>query len=400
MQDIQKLESAGDYNGVINAVRERVAKDRRAFTDSSIKAWCGRRWRNLFINEAVKDETALKAASGGLFSFGDKRGDRQKIAERYLRGDGPNEWNVEMPLAQVPALKNVTLLFCPGMLNGLLPVRAFQEALPAIEQKHGWPILRADLHPMRGCEANIADLEAALERGTGLAADCSVIPADRAKKPGDVFIISYSKGTPDVLHLLVRHPELKSRVRAIFNWAGAPGGSYLADDIYNSVKDLPIDLDQTPVGRLLTTVSPVIQTESMRRLPEFDIKTCVHDVTTPVRSAFMAEHRDFLDGLGIPFFNITGSTNALEVPYFQIQGVNQLNRYDANNDMQVTQDQAKVKMPMATDLAMLHGHHWDVSYSPFPNRMRFGSPHLDHPFPKEAAPMAMFLLAAELGLID
>ena len=55
---------------------------------------------------------------------------------------------------------------------------------------------------------------------------------------------------------------------------------------------------------------------------------------------------------------------------------------------------------MATDLAMMHGHHWDISYSPFPKNMRFGSPHLDHPFPKEAALTAMVQLAYELGLID
>jgi hypothetical protein len=77
-----------------------------------------------------------------------------------------------------------------------------------------------------------------------------------------------------------------------------------------------------------------------------------------------------------------------------------LNKYDANNDMQVVQKHSKLSMPMATDLAMLHGHHWDVSYGPFPPRMRFGSPNLDHPFPKEAALSAMFRFAIELGLID
>ena len=78
----------------------------------------------------------------------------------------------------------------------------------------------------------------------------------------------------------------------------------------------------------------------------------------------------------------------------------ELNKYDANNDMQVTQNGAKIITPMATDLAMLHGHHWDLSYSPFPKNMRFGSAHLEHPFPKEAAATAMIKFAFELGLID
>ena len=77
-----------------------------------------------------------------------------------------------------------------------------------------------------------------------------------------------------------------------------------------------------------------------------------------------------------------------------------LNKYDSNNDMQLTQSQARLDNPMSTDLAMLHGHHWDISYSQFPKLMRLGSPNLDHPFPKEAAAVAIFKFATELGLID
>ena len=35
----------------------------------------------------------------------DTRPDKQKIAFRYLRGSGPEEWNVELPLAEIPDLK-------------------------------------------------------------------------------------------------------------------------------------------------------------------------------------------------------------------------------------------------------------------------------------------------------
>ena len=138
----------------------------------------------------------------------------------------------------------------------------------------------------------------------------------------------------------------------------------------------------------------------MSRMHEFDIKESIKDLTMPTRSEFNKLHNAALDAMDIPIFNITGSTSALEVPYFQVQGVLELNRYDANNDMQVTQHCAKIHMPMATDLAMLHGHHWDLSYSPFPKTMRFGSPNLDHPFPKGAAAIAMTQFMAELGLIN
>ena len=83
-----------------------------------------------------------------------------------------------------------------------------------------------------------------------------------------------------------------------------------------------------------------------------------------------------------------------------MQGTMEVNRYDSNNDMQLTQAQAKLNVPMASDLAMLRAHHWDMSYDAFPRLMRLGSPNLDHPFPKEAAVKAMIMLAIELGLIN
>jgi len=78
-----------------------------------------------------------------------------------------------------------------------------------------------------------------------------------------------------------------------------------------------------------------------------------------------------------------------------------MTRYDANNDMQLTQAQAQATMgiSMATRVAMLHGHHWDIAYAPFPKRMRAVSPNLDHPFPKKAALIASWEPLAELGLI-
>jgi hypothetical protein len=156
------------------------------------------------------------------------------------------------------------------------------------------------------------------------------------------------------------------------------------------------------MASFLSLISPAINIKSgvMRRFDEYNIKEAVHDLTTYARAEFLAKNMDFLNSLEIPIFNITGSTSAMEVPYFQIQGVMEINRYDLNNDMQLTQAQAKLKIPMASDLAMLRAHHWDMSYDAFPKLMRFGSPNLDHPFPKEAAAKAMIMLAVELGLID
>jgi hypothetical protein len=62
--------------------------------------------------------------------------------------------------------------------------------------------------------------------------------------PKDIFVIAYSKGMPDLLVLLAKRPDLKKRIRCIFNWAGAPGGSYLADSLYDSIKDINFNIQR------------------------------------------------------------------------------------------------------------------------------------------------------------
>jgi len=399
---LEELEKKEDYVALIKEIKNLIAEDKRAMTDPFIKKWCGRRWRNILLTEAVHDEVALKSAiQKGLPWKKDKRPDRQKIAERYLKGDERNEWQLEMPAVERPEKFNTTLVFSPGLLTGQLPVRAFKTPFPIVEKKLNIRILRSDIHPMRGCEANVDDLVQTIEKGTGFTSDVQPISEEDAVPPGDFFLMGYSKGMPDLMTLLVKRPDLKDRVRCIYNWGGAVGGSYLANDIYESIKDIELPMVEEIITGLLLKVFPFINEKGLlRRFDEFDIKTAVYDITTPPREQFVKDHAEELDAMDIPIFTITGSTTVMNVPYFQIQGVMALNKYDANNDMQLTQSEAKLEIPMATHLVMLNAHHWDMSYDPFPKLMRFGSPNLDHPFPKEAAATAIILLVYELGLID
>tara|TARA_R110001592_G_scaffold175466_1_gene414619 strand:+ start:41921 stop:43150 length:1230 start_codon:yes stop_codon:yes gene_type:complete len=401
---LERLEKEADFVTLINEIKALLKTDRSVFMHPFIKRWCGIRWRSFFLAEAVVDKTALKKADKSkILGLKDKRPAKQKIAERYLRGDEIREWSLDLPEFKLPKKQlNTTLIFSPGLLNGMLPVRAFQSAFPKLEEDLGIRIIRSDNHPMRGCKANVDDLTAAVEQGAGLAANTKEIANDEQQAPKNIVLIGYSKGSPDIYQLLVDRPDLTDRIRCIYNWGGAVGGSYLADDIYTSIKDMSMPKVEKAMASFLALISPAINIKSgvLRRFDEYNIKEAVRDLTTYERSDFLAKNMAYLSSLDIPVFNITGSTSAMEVPYFQIQGVMEINRYDLNNDMQLTQAQAKLKTPMATDLAMLRAHHWDMSYDPFPKLMRFGSPNLDHPFPKEAAVKAMVMLAIELGLID
>ena len=399
--ELCELRREKKYHELIVRVRSAVLENHaEALADWQVKAWCAERWQNLFLTEAVKDERALKAAKKLKAVLNKKKSDRQWIAERYLRESGRSVWSKSLPSAQFTGLENTTFIFCPGLLNGLLPVRAFQEALPEIEREYGCKIIRADLHPLAGCDANAVNLAKAIELGVGLNAGRELIDEKSAKAPGDVFLLGYSKGMADILTLLVDRPDLAPRIRCVFSWAGAVGGSYVGDDAAKALDK--VDENPELLSKVVTSLAPFAKLPEIvdRRKDETEIKNALLHLTTQYRQDFMLRHEEEINDLGIPIFNLTGSTSTMEVPSFQMQGALKLGKYDENNDMQLTQDQAKVKMPMGTDLAMLHGHHWDLSYDCFPKSIRMSSPNLDHPFPKKAALLASFQLAQELGLVS
>lgn len=407
-------EASGNYESLIGDLRDMVADDVNVLSDPWIKEWTGRRWRDLFLQSAITDEKVVDYATKPIPlvpiplanrvpvpSILRKDNARQAVAERFLKDIRASEWQAEMPPAQGGPAENTTFIICPGLLTGLLhsDAHAFPTEAAELESERGWKFLRADLHPFRGCEANEADLEAAVARGEGF--DARIKPVENPTPPDNVVLLGYSKGTPDVLSFLAHKPQYRDKVKAVFTWAGANGGSYAADDVYNQVKDLSVEKTFDYVSRLLSIVSPaVLEKAGIRRLDEYDILGAFHDLTTWNREAFFAENRDLFNTMGIPFFGITGATTPLEVPNFQFLDAVRTSAHDANNDMQLTQKQASMEMPMWNKLAMVHAHHWDLAYAPFPIHMRAASPNLDHPFPRKAAMVANWELLSELGLID
>ncbi len=62
------------------------------------------------------------------------------------------------------------------------------------------------------------------------------LPPGKAGRP--LVLIGYSKGAPDILESLVAYPELAQTVVAVVSFAGAVGGSPLADSVTRSQMEL------------------------------------------------------------------------------------------------------------------------------------------------------------------
>jgi hypothetical protein len=398
MAGLSRLPKTRNAAELMTAVRAMVAADRRAFVDPQVKAWCARRWRFLFLNEAVKDQVALNYATR---RFWDRRPARQRIAAYYLVGIEDEAWRDEQPETAVASIGRTALVACPGLLNGLLPVRDFQDQLPRIQKRFGMQVLRADAHPVRGCEANVADLMRALEKGQGRTPAGDQIPEADAKPPAEVFLIGYSKGAPDILTLLIQQPQVSARVRCVFTWAGAIGGSEVADKAARDFKHSRVEKDAlgiASVAKILLPPGIKLGKHEVARVHEFDTARAIGDLTTGVRGTFLASHKDQLDALNLPMFYFRGATRLSEVPASQREGFRLLSGTDPQNDMQVTSANAALPFPMATDLGLLRAHHWDLAYPAFSKRRWLNNVY--HPFPKEAALVAIVTLAAELGLIQ
>lgn len=399
-----------DYESVIEQVRSAMTADpNAAMADPVIRDWLGRRFRNIFIGEAVDDEEAVKHSQAPFpIKLVDPRDTRERVAKRMIRKIDDDEIHVAMPDPAIPTIKETTIVFAPGLLTGLLPDLAFEGVWPGVIKRFGVRVIASDSHPMRSPEANAADLENAIERGIGYAdgQQTKMVTADdNPTPPGDVILMGYSKGSPDILALLVKRPDLAPRIKAFIGWAGAVGGSYLANDIYKKIESLPIynqigDLTKSEVGKQVFRLAPVAEIKAVnRRIDEYDVLGALGSLTTTVREQFIVDHGPAINALPIPQMYFTGSTSLLEVPYFQRQGTLELDEYDQDNDMQLTQAQATLPSPNATRLAMFHANHWDLSYGPFPTSKTLGSRHLKNEFARRPAMNSIVLFLAELGIL-
>jgi len=443
VNELQKYEKRGEYTTLIRRLRELVSEDVHILSHTWVKLWVGKRWRNFFIVEACKDAKAVKVASRReklafvKLKINDERPHAQRIAEYFFKGLGTRDWlyadvpingfveleeegNIvtpklkrrykKLPPPQIPAQFTKTdLVFCPGLFNGLLPVRAFEEVFPVLEDRYkGLIIYRVDSHPIRGCEENMVDFDRLFTKGEGR--DATGEMRSNAAFKENMIAIGYSKGMPDLMTYMAHNPEKTKKIKAIFSYAGAIGGSYLADSI-NNVVDSLVDEDKADkyFDKIISTMCPIVDLDKLsekigsnyNRLDEMESSpsTAINSLTTEYRAKFIRDNKAYFESEAwnnIPIFTITGSVTPKDVPYFQESSTRSLEKYDINNDMQLITEQAQFPCDMNIHLAYVNAHHWDLAFKPFPKT--FLSTKLNHPFPKLAAANAMWLICAELGL--
>ncbi|MCF6224971.1 MAG: hypothetical protein L3J22_01530 [Xanthomonadales bacterium] len=376
-------------------VRKLIAEHTSPWQQPDLQEYCRMRWTSRFLTAAEQNKKAMGASGRRA-----KKEPREALLRRFLSGHDFDVPLYDAPLKRVKT--DVTFLFVPGMLNGMLPVRAFVPAMETVAAQTGIRFLRADVHPLAPPDANSVDIVRAIEEGIGLDSGGRLIPkVQRQPVAGKIVLMGYSKGMPDITAFLVNYPKLAERVVAVVSWAGANGGAYAADSAPTELLSMVEVSDHKQLQTLLHLVGMVPLAgnyKPLRRSEEARPGACFAALQTAAREAFWKAHSTTLDNLGIPFFTFAGCESPLSVPWFQLKDSLSLLTHSAENDMQLTRAQANVPLANRVEMPLLHGHHWDLSYPAFPMVWSGGSRKLSHPFPKSAALSAHVGLLADLGL--
>ena len=186
----------------------------------------------------------------------------------------------------------------------------------------------------------------------------------------------------------------------LVTWGGAISGSQIADEVARTLTSPWFASRAGHVRHALAGVTRHVVPRSAiasHRLDEYDVDAAIRDLTTSVRADFLVQHAETIDRFSIPIFTLRGVTDLAAVPFSLRRGAKLLSSFEAEHDMQVAGSSSRLNIPMATELAVLRGHHWDIAYPAFGPR-RWGS-RTAHVFPKTAALTATVQLATELGLV-
>ena len=172
------------------------------------------------------------------------------------------------------------------------------------------------------------------------------LPAEEADRP--LILVGHSKGAPDILESLVAYPELAEKVVAMVAFAGAVGGSLLADDT------------KVPTLNLLT------------RLPYSECdegdRGALHSLSPAVRRAWLEEHEL---PQHIRYYSVVAFPDPARISWALKSSWRRLGELqDARNDSQlVFYDQV---IPGSRLLAFTNADHWAMAV-PAARQMRLAA---------------------------
>lgn len=128
-----------------------------------------------------------------------------------------------LPVSLSHSKEDYLVLLVPGL--GYPCIKAWLDhdfSAPKHVAEYGYQVELLEVHGLASSAANAQQI-----RDFILA-----LPAGSADRP--LILMGHSKGAPDILEALVRYPELTEKVEAVVSYAGAVGGSPLANDTRQS----------------------------------------------------------------------------------------------------------------------------------------------------------------------
>ena len=162
------------------------------------------------------------------------------------------------------------------------------------------------------------------------------------------------------------------------------GGSYLADDIYQKLKSLPMYnqiADLTSSGSANGSSDWPRLPRSRQSTAGLTVRRARSDqlLTTGIRARFLTDHAEAINSC-----QSRSSVSQVQRRCWRFPTFNGGGSGTRQNTTKTTtcssQAQAALPSPHAPRLAMFHANHWDLSYDPFPLGRTMGSRHLKNEF--------------------
>lgn len=213
--------------------------------------------------------------------------------------------------------------FVPGLLAECLEtlVRPFGDVMPALAAQ-GYEVVYLSVpgrgNTVRNAEAIAAGLEA-------LAPDARPL-----------LVFAYSKGLPDTLEFLVRHPRAARQVAAVVGVAGAAMGSPFADELHALYRDWVAALPMP--GCAAGSGAEIL------------------DLRRDVRREWWAAHGA---QVRVPVFSLVTTPRPERVSFGSRIAFRQLSRLDLRNDSKILWSDQIV--PGSRVLGFVNADHWSIA---------------------------------------